>query len=925
MVAKYLRGMVGIVCAGFLLCLFAASIFSDITARATGANWFSLATSSERIPDGKIDNAKFTHCSTKLVTLGDGGSAFACAQSAKSFKIAQTQNGCVVSGSNCLNQYATVVSFDNDQKMYRIANFPWNSENNCLMVSSGTDDLVVGCSGELHIIPDFPRHLKIANVTTTSRVFNLDSTSVRGLQNQSGVIGIESAAMSNNGEWVVAMTSNPKNQALLRIHLTDGTVKMIDNYLYRGLTGYDLAVSNDGGYIFVSESGWPMLYDASGECGVTSENYQSVSSMEGRSYSRCARGQLMSAVFKSFPGVSPLQLTSFRHPQFTDDGYELEGQAYINTAASGGNLPGAAWIRITAEGRPTYGLEYLALGDSYSSGEGDTDGLFGPSHYRAGTNEGGPPVEKCHISTRSYPYILANLRFIPADKWQTIACSGAMIQDDYYGSNDGYIGQGSRLNVLSLPMQAQYKATAITNFIPGRNKQIEFVKKYQPRIVTMTGSGNDVGFASVITECISKKVLDLMDLEDTCDKYAKGSHGRYTLANDIKQQYDHIRSLIRTLKQASPDTVVYYVGYPQFIASSDASCGGFVRLSKDERAVFRDAVTYLNSIIKAAAQSEGAVYVDIEDSLGDHKLCDKQDAYVNGFNADCGDSVFVRFFAGKDDCQEAFHPKPEGYELMAKAIDYQMSHADTQTCGGNVCKVEIPLSDVSMPEVFRKAFVEEFNVNYIPVHGGNVMAAQKGNNDGKVTVEVPYLEPNSQAYVYMTSTPTEIGNFQVNSDGTLKLSFTVPDSLPAGYHTLHVETHTFSGEPIELWWTVRIFGAEGDVDEDGIPDGKDACNFMPMLSVDSDHDGIDDGCDSNIVTTTSSISNNVGLDTSKTSSSLDGQASDKDLVSQQRPKQSSSNNQAGSVILIASVVITILAVMLIMVMLKSRYRHASKK
>lgn len=60
-------------------------------------------------------------------------------------------------------------------------------------------------------------------------------------------------------------------------------------------------------------------------------------------------------------------------------------------------------------------LDYLALGDSYSSGEGDTEknNATGQKYYRQLTDvnedkKQGIPGEKCHVSTRSYPYKLAN-------------------------------------------------------------------------------------------------------------------------------------------------------------------------------------------------------------------------------------------------------------------------------------------------------------------------------------------------------------------------------------------------------------------------------------------------------------------------------------------------------------------------------------
>ena len=43
---------------------------------------------------------------------------------------------------------------------------------------------------------------------------------------------------------------------------------------------------------------------------------------------------------------------------------------------------------------------------------------------------------------------------------------------------------------------------ALNEMIPGRVKQIEFVKKYQPKVITLTAGGNDVGFGKKLVSCV---------------------------------------------------------------------------------------------------------------------------------------------------------------------------------------------------------------------------------------------------------------------------------------------------------------------------------------------------------------------------------------------------------------------------------------
>ncbi len=123
---------------------------------------------------------------------------------------------------------------------------------------------------------------------------------------------------------------------------------------------------------------------------------------------------------------------------------------------------------------------------------------------------------------------------------------------------------------------------------------------------------------------------------------------------------------------------------------------------------------------------------------------------------------------------------------------------------------------------------------------------KKGNANASIHATASNVEPNGKFDTYVTSDPVNLGEVRSDSEGNLVIDKVVPESLPAGYHTLHVEGNDSSGKPIELWWIIRIFGKDGDIDEDGTPDDIDKCMFMSTLNIDEDNDGIDDGCDSDI-------------------------------------------------------------------------------
>lgn len=647
--------------------------------------------------------------------------------------------------------------------------------------------------------------------------------------------------VSQDGRYIVA---NFTERGLFKADIKTGVVTKLLNSSGYGQNwhnnNYVKAVSNDGRFVFLGNSG--LIVDTK-DCGSRIHSVDAYSDPDVFVTNVCTTRDISSGIELMMP-LGQL--------------YYGINKAYFIASSNKLVFDAQMWWTYSSEQQwrmvelppPSQDtssepkmLSYLALGDSYSSGEGDNGIFLGKKYYREGTDENGPPREKCHISTRSYPYLLANTQGLEKNDWNVVACSGALVEKDYHGNSTGYLGQGGRLSDLGSRL-SQYRADAKNEFIPGRVQQIEFVKKYKPKVITLTGTGNDADFAPILKACVSASLLERVT-EETCT-YAADSRGISMLGTGISRQYDNVRSLVRAIKQESPQTTIYYVGYPQFLKETDKTCGLGVSLSKQERRVFRTAVVYLNSIIKAAAESEGAVYVDIESSLGSHLLCG-DDPYVTGYNADCSKTP-LNWFKGKDECEESFHPRPAGHALMASTIlaNHPNIMQDQPCAPPRSCTNERSIEDVEVPKLFKDAYNQDAKANHVPVRGGSELAAQKGNTDANIYATASHAAANSKFDTYVTSNPVSLGEIWSDPVGNLVIDKAVPESLPAGYHTLHAEGNDSSGKPIELWWIIRIFGKDGDVDEDGIPDDTDKCMFMPTLNIDEDNDGIDDGCDSDI-------------------------------------------------------------------------------
>ena len=514
------------------------------------------------------------------------------------------------------------------------------------------------------------------------------------------------------------------------------------------------------------------------------------------------------------------------------------------------------------KGKPIPGdrrnIKYLALGDSFSSGEGDTDKnpATDRKYYRQWTdvNEDkakGAPREKCHVSTRSYPYKLANWMGLgsgPSAAWASVACSGATVYDMNWDNSGGYEGQDGPLGRLhGYDNKGVLQKMALNEMIPGRVKQIEFVKKYQPKVITLTAGGNDVGFGKKLDACVPPSK------EDTC-VYAKAEHRR-KLKNEIIDQFDKLKSFYRELKEASSNSKIYVLGYPQFVnGAPDAPCfgRGLLFLDAREREMITNSVTYLNNTIKQAAKAAGVKYVDIENAFGNHWLCGDRENHVNPLLLN---EIATSKIPGQTNVElwESFHPNAKGHADIARAFrkelggvnpaDYKICKNDATTCPDNSATKD----NIPTPPYFNVANEQEdIKFTYYKLSNGTATKVQEKYIEIK-TSRRPY-KPWKKVYVKIYSEPRDLGEIETDKNGEINGSVALPEDLPAGYHTLVVSGEAPDGKKQELYQTILIKGPNpDDIDENGTPDKLQPCGaFAQAANKDEDLDGIDDACDPEI-------------------------------------------------------------------------------
>lgn len=679
-------------------------------------------------------------------------------------------------------------------------------------------------SGRVVIYKNFLKRLHFVNSPLKAeRYYSFDSTApdhiVSNFYGAEGYVGyMKHIQRSPNGKWLVVEFTGT---GLFRVDLdTMEMLKFSDwhtNYWSsRPFIEYD--VTNDGRHIAVfGENTLNSIFDIVPGCGNLMPATLAEEQLAKNQQIPCPELNLNAPRGDITNNTYMPRLRNTYQPEFNDDGGEISFYA--------SSYDPITPRRITLQAAnytPSPYLDYLALGDSYSSGEGDIEKKpDGTSYYTPVTDYNGG----CHLSERSYPFILR--AFFSISKMQSVACGGArMIDISQYGNK--YIGQGDRLKDLSDDEQVVKQARALEVFNPGYIEQVKFVEKYKPKAITLTIGGNDVGFANIIEACA--KTASLF----TCSQ-AQENGLRGQIGEAMRGGFVDITQTIKILQLASPKTKIFLLGYPQFVYSGTAICGLNVGVvDSEERLMMTEGVKYMNDIIEAAARTAGAVYLNIENSLDGGRLCEAG-GYVTGVQ-DVG--IF-----NNEQYPSTFHPNAKGHAKIADAIIKQLdddslfTYPYTQAEGGfAIAPPPTPYFANAMLAYSKSAHHEKIT-SPVAIKGSPMILSS----------EKYKFKPGSIVTGTLHSNSVDLGTFNADSDGGFSVSHEVPTGVPVGYHTLVLAGETYSGEPAEIYQVIEIQGANpNDRDEDGINDISDPCRYIVASYRDRDGDGIDDACDPEI-------------------------------------------------------------------------------
>jgi lysophospholipase L1-like esterase len=152
--------------------------------------------------------------------------------------------------------------------------------------------------------------------------------------------------------------------------------------------------------------------------------------------------------------------------------------------------------------------------------------------------------------------------------------------------------------------------------------------KANDALVSVGIGGNDAGLISVAEECAK---LDIIRPTGTaCKNHYASSSGDPNVAA-INATGPKLAAVIQGIHARAPQAEVMVVGYPDGLPTNGSSCWPLVPISGGDITYFDGLETSLNSVLRNAANTNGAEYVDTFTSSVGHDACKASGtAWVNG-------------------------------------------------------------------------------------------------------------------------------------------------------------------------------------------------------------------------------------------------------------------------------------------------------
>ncbi|MEZ0492528.1 nidogen-like domain-containing protein [Kineococcus sp. TBRC 1896] len=311
----------------------------------------------------------------------------------------------------------------------------------------------------------------------------------------------------------------------------------------------------------------------------------------------------------------------------TRPGTELPGSgesgAFLDSSPNGlvhsslgSSVPGRYVFKVRNQG--VVADKYVALGDSFQSGEGSY-------LYEDGTGAFGG----CHRSTLAYPKVLASTTVRLDLDFE--ACSGAKMGD-------------------------------LVSTFKSENPQIDSLG-YDTRLVTIGIGGNDLDFSGTLKNCIVQGLNPLNTFGPSCQKNFGADVDRNLTSLEKGKLRTDLVSLYRVVRAKAPYARVVVVSYPRFFNQSNFLNQNCQFIRGSDQKWINSSIDRADAAIGRAAQQVGFEHVNMADVLTLQDACAPAPA-INGI-------LFTAQHKGADN--ESFHPNPLGHARMAARIQSQLA------------------------------------------------------------------------------------------------------------------------------------------------------------------------------------------------------------------------------------------------------------
>jgi lysophospholipase L1-like esterase len=236
----------------------------------------------------------------------------------------------------------------------------------------------------------------------------------------------------------------------------------------------------------------------------------------------------------------------------------------------------AALTVLAGTGAAATGSAYVAMGDSYTSG---------PVIPTQSSAAGG-----CDRSNHNYPSdVAAALKLTLTD----VSCSGA-----------------TSANILN--------TTQDVSPGPDNPPQLTAVGS-GTQVVSLQVGGDDLGFTSIIENCIALTPWGPTKVGANCRNYYD-PNGKNSLANDVTALAQPIASILADIHTAASNAKVFVVGYPDILPQNGA-CWPSVPFETGDAEFLNSIEQDLNSMLQATAVANGATFVDTYTPSESHNAC----------------------------------------------------------------------------------------------------------------------------------------------------------------------------------------------------------------------------------------------------------------------------------------------------------------